>query len=164
MEQLFGLIVSLTVYAAGVWLFLRLQAARIRALPAEWREHPELRAGYDAASQRTLRSVFTNPNRAGLGWLAVFTVTFALLAAADFTLGFELLYIAVLAVVWTGSEYKRNVDGVRRLQESHGLTRPPRESWQPLRRLARWLPRLVVWVGFLGTACFAGSLLALPFR
>jgi hypothetical protein len=162
--QLVGLAASLATYLAGVWLFLRIQARRIQALPAEWREHPDLRDRYVAAGKQSLRSVFGSPNRAGLGWLVGFSVTFAILAAARFTVGFELTYIAVLALWWTVGEYQHNLAETERLRKEHGLPAPDSGHWHRHGRLSRWVVRLFIWVGFLGTACFLGGLLALPLR
>jgi hypothetical protein len=162
--QLVGLAVSVVAYFAGVSLFLRLQASRIQALPAEWRQHPALRERYDAAVNRGVRSVLASRNRASLGWLAGFIVTFAVLAAANLTLRFELIFIAALALWWTIAEYQRNVSETERLRAEHGLPDARPGRWRTVRRLARWIARFIVWAGFLGTACFVGGLLAAPLR
>jgi hypothetical protein len=157
--QLIGLAASLATYLGGVWLLLRIQSRRIQALPDEWREHPDLRDRYDAAVDGGVRSVFTSPGRAGLGWIAGFIVTFAVLSAAEFTVGFELIFIAALALFWTIGAYQRNAGEVERLRREHGLPDPRPERWH-----GRWAAFFVVCAGFLGTACFAGGLLAAPLR
>jgi hypothetical protein len=162
--QLVGLAASLATYVTAVWIFLLVQSRSIQALPAEWREHPELRERYEAALNFRLRTAFTSPNRAGLGWLAGFVVTFAVLAAAQFTIAFELTYIAVLALWWTIAEFRYNVAVSERLRNEHDLPAPPPERWRKPRRAARWGVRFFVWAGFLGTACFVGGLLAAPLR
>jgi hypothetical protein len=94
----------------------------------------------------------------------VFVVAFALLAVAEFELWFELLYVAVLALFWTIAGAQRNAAGVTRARRQHGL---PEVRPTGRRRRLRWARRVatfVLWVGFLGTACFIGGLLAAPFR
>jgi hypothetical protein len=153
--QLAGLLASIVLYCAALWAFLAAQARTIRALPPDWREHPELREGYEAALNLGMRSFLTWPRGAALGWTAGFVVTFAALAVGDFTLKLELIYAAVLALVWTGGGMAEAKAEGRRL----GLSRP---GTRETRALAVWACWFLVWLGYLGAACFAGGLLATP--
>jgi hypothetical protein len=158
--QLAGLVASIAAYLAGVWLFLRAQAKRIRTLPPEWRDHPELREVYDAALALTLRSSLTSQPRRSVMWLAAFVFVFFLVAAANVRISAELICVALFASVVTGGELQRSKDEAARLVPRVGKERPAGDRLH----LARWGARFLAWAGYLGTACFVGGLLATPFR
>lgn len=140
---------------------LHIENRGIRTLPREWREHPELRDGYDAAANQSMLGMFRSPTKAFIGWLGSLVITFAVLSSADFTLGFQLTYAGALALWWTVGAKLANDAGTAVLSEQHRLAIPVgRHALQS----ARWTAGFFVWLGFLGTACFAGGLLALPFR
>jgi hypothetical protein len=157
--QVAGLFGSVALYLGAVWPFSRVQARAIRALPREWRDHPELRDAYEAGVDLRMRSLFVRPSKAALAWTAGLVGTFATLAAADFTLRVELIYAGSLALVATGVGIHGAVAETHEVAEQHELRLPPRRWWGT-RSLALCGSWLLVWLGYFGTACFAGGLLA----
>jgi hypothetical protein len=163
-EQIAGLAFSLIVYCAGAYVFLRLQARRVRALPLAWREHPALRARYDrAAALVSIRAVLGAWRKSSLAWLGAFVVTFALLGLGDTSLGFQLIYLSVLAGVFTAANARAARVEIQRIQTNESLPATKPHAGRRAQALY-WTPWLLTWIGFLGSACFLGGLLGRVIR
>lgn len=140
-----------------------MQRRRVQALPAEWREHPELRDAYARAGRLAAAPVLISLSSSAFGWFAALSLVFAVLSVADFALGSLLLFACGVALFWTAAEVSRNTERVRRLVQMSGLSRPTRTLAQRAVNAVYWVPRFIVWLGFLGAACFLGRVVATPF-
>jgi hypothetical protein len=90
-------------------------------------------------------------------WLALFSLIFFALDQAEQALLTELGGAVGLACVWTCGDYARNAA----LSSARGDGSPYREGAHVKSLFAAyWSTRLVMWIGFLGTACFVGRLFA----
>lgn len=152
-----GLVVSLGVYAAGMLLFIHVQARRVETLPAEWLNQPDLQETYMHATGRRPRTFLASKDV--LGWLFLLSAVFAGLSLADFDRASLLVFASVLGAYWTAVQIATNRRLVRRLVETRELPLPRRAG--PVRWLLYWTPLFMVWVGFLAAACFLGRLIAL---
>jgi hypothetical protein len=95
----------------------------------------------------------------GTRWLAGLAVVFALGEVVGATVQFELLWVFVLALIWGSSRASAARDEARRLAATEGLN-PIRTS--PGMRTAFISLQVMWWCGALGTAAFAGMIVALP--
>ena len=154
--QLLGLAVSIVAYVAGAMLMVRVSAWSLRLVPPEWLEHPVLRPRYQAA--RGHRSV--RPPAEAWVWLVGFAVAFGAIAVVDYAVGYEVAYVAALAVFFTAMGVAEQRERTRDLARREGLALPAYPRWVPV----LWTPRLVMTLGFFGTACFLGGLAALPLQ
>jgi hypothetical protein len=91
------------------------------------------------------------------GWTAIFVAFFALLTAADISLGLLLLLAAVLAVVWGVGDHGRG-----RREENAFLAEVRGEAPRRHRRLdAAYLLLIVAeWLGWVVAAALAGHVIA----
>jgi hypothetical protein len=159
MVRVLGFIGCVALYLGATWFFLSSQASLIRGLPMDWREVPELRDRYASALSITWRDAVMSGSRGRIEWFIFFVVTFAVLSVLKFTIGFELTFAGVLALVYTAGEADRIGYEARQIMQKYDLEWP--QGHRGLRAL-RASFRLTLWFGFLGSACCAGSLLALP--
>ncbi len=158
---LVGLAAAVALYVSGLWLMARTQAASIAGLPSAWRNHPDLRSRYDAAIRRSFRSVLGSPSRSNVGWFLEFVVGFVALGVSRFSLGYDVLLVVVLALVFASGGMNRAAAEARRIAEREQL--PPLPT-RPVRRNLLYGSRVMYWAGLLGSGCFVGGLIAFPLR
>lgn len=149
--NLIGLAVSLALWMAAVAWVVRLRAALLERATEEWAEWAK------SSGSSRFRSVAIGDSAEGLAWLAVFSLMFLAVEQGEPSLATELGSAVALAGVWTYAEHARNAA----LSSARGGG-PPYRDRSRLRSLwvAHWSARLIMWIGFLATACFAGRALA----
>jgi hypothetical protein len=146
-----GLVLSVLLWAAGVWSVTRTTAVAIAAAPTSWRE--QFATEYAAASRFRVRDAFLS--RTTLLALAFWMPTFLLLDLVDVMLIVQL----GAAAAYAGFETARGRADRRRDRakwDAEGL-----EAIPPNRSLAwRYDASLfAMWLGFFTAACFLARVL-----
>jgi hypothetical protein len=151
-DQLAGLIGSASLYFGSGWLLLRLYQRAVRSLPADWRDHPELRAAYKAFLAAPWQPA--GPLRTWLPWLAG---GFGTMTYIGIELRVELAFVAVVAAWWVYARESRMQADARRVSAEYGLPWPTRGRRLAAARLACLF---AFYASFLGIAGFLGALVA----
>jgi hypothetical protein len=161
LTQLVGLAAALGLYVIGVAAYMPTLAARVNRLPSQWREHPDLRAGYDFMASLRFRDLLGQFRRRDmLGWLAWSAVGGGYLVAAGYSPRVEVLLCVTLATLTTYQHVADNRRRGERLASDLGLALPPRSRPGP----ARWAAVLVMSAGVVGAGCFAGGIVGAVIR
>lgn len=150
-EQVAGLVVAGLILGVGA-VALTVVARRWNArVPAEWRDHPEVRDRLARESGRPGRL------REAAAWLAGLVVLFTVLSLVDIWLLLQLALVLVIGARWATGWYSAESEATRALAERLGLTRPRAPAYGTA------LIAGMTWyaIGTVGAACFAGRLLAL---
>jgi hypothetical protein len=157
--RLLGLVGSILLCELGRTAFFHVQAARVRQLPPEWREHPQLVKRYDAALRHS------RPFAWVVAWRKAWTLptcvaVFGLAALAGASIGFELLWAFSLALIWGAGRLQATRAQTGAIAVSEGL---PALAPRSRGAYAAWFSSYVLlWFGGLAACAFLGMLVALP--
>ncbi len=153
-EQVVGLATALVLYSATVTVMVRRRRAGIAALPSEWRNHVQLRDGYERllADCPLLRQF---RNRRTLASLLPFAIATGVYAVGGVAVWIEIVSSAVVAAGFTQSFVATNQRQMEETATELGLAAPARDR----RRRRVWIASsFIAWTariafgGFLGGA------------
>jgi hypothetical protein len=150
-----GLAVSLGVWLTAVAWVVRFRAALLERLTEQGDARAESFSRMSRSAQ--FRSIAIGDSAEGLAWLAAFGLIFFALDRSELSLWTEFGIAVSLAGLWTYGDYARSAA----LSSACGGASPYRggAAVTPL-WVAYWSTRLLMWLGFLVTACFAGRVFA----
>jgi hypothetical protein len=156
-QALGGLAASAALYVLGNVLWVHLTRRAWSSLPPT---DVEEMAARDEARTWTVRSLLHVPTARTLVWLLSAALVAALLWIAEFSLPQLVLFFVLLGAAWSWNTVGALRSDAQRRQEERG----PEPPWSA--RAPKWLPvgyytfGFMISAGTLGTACFAGAIVA----